>query len=136
MKHKFWHFCFMKLAPGQSLSTCSYWDLQNSLWSFVLLAHFANFDKIINNRSLQTTALCSGLKQSLAIFFCKFIPAEFKMVIYSGLPLFYFILLSAFLRNFFLCLDRWHGDVPPHFAKPCCVTLGQAWIGACLGFAH
>ena len=31
-----------------------------------------------------------------------------------------------FLRNFFLCQDRWHGDVPPHLAQPCYVALGQA----------
>ena len=31
----------------------------------------------------------------------------------------FFILLSAFLRNFFLCQDRLSGDVPPHLAQPC-----------------
>ena len=35
-------------------------------------------------------------------------------------------LLSAFLRNFLLCPDRWHVDVPPHLAQPFCVALGQA----------
>ena len=41
-------------------------------------------------------------------------------------------LLSAFLWNFFLCQDHWHGDVPPHLAQPCCVALGWALIrGLC-----
>ena len=33
---------------------------------------------------------------------------------------------SAFLWNFFLCQNRWHGDVPPHLAQPCYVALGWA----------
>ena len=45
----------------------------------------------------------------------------------------YTFLLSAFIRNFFLCLDCWHSDVPPHFVQPhfvqpCYVALGQALI--------
>ena len=31
--------------------------------------------------------------------------------------------LSAFLQNFFLCQDRLSGDVPPHLAQPCYVSL-------------
>ena len=38
----------------------------------------------------------------------------------------FFELLSAFLLNFFLCLDRWHGDVSPHLAQPCYVAPGRA----------
>ena len=34
--------------------------------------------------------------------------------------------LFTFLRNFFLCQDCWHGDVPPHLAKPFYKALGQA----------
>ena len=34
--------------------------------------------------------------------------------------------LSTFLRNFFLCQDHWHGDVPPHLAQPLYVALGRA----------
>ena len=34
--------------------------------------------------------------------------------------------LSAFLLNFFLCQDCWHGDVPPHLVQPFYVALGQA----------
>ena len=30
-----------------------------------------------------------------------------------------FLLLSAFLRNFFLHQDRLRGDVPPQLAQPC-----------------
>ena len=37
-----------------------------------------------------------------------------------------FFKLSAFLRYFFLCQDRWHGDVPPYLAPPCYVALGRA----------
>ena len=33
---------------------------------------------------------------------------------------------SAFLRNFFLCQDHWHGDVPLHLAQPSCVALCRA----------
>ena len=36
---------------------------------------------------------------------------------------FFIFLLSAFLWHFFLCQDRWHGDVPPHLAQPCCLDL-------------
>ena len=36
--------------------------------------------------------------------------------------------LSAFLQNFFLCQERLSGDVPPHLAQPCYVTLGRALI--------
>ena len=32
--------------------------------------------------------------------------------------------LSAFVRNFFLCQDRVHGDVPPHLAQSCYLALG------------
>ena len=134
MKHKFWHFCFMKLAPGQSLSTCSYWDLQNSLWSFVLLAHFANFDKIIHNRSKQTTTLCNGLKQSLTLCLSIFLTAEFKRGIYSVLPLFYIFYYLPSSGFFFLCQDCWHCDMPPQLAQPCCVFLGRLWFGAYQGF--
>ena len=37
-----------------------------------------------------------------------------------------FFKLSALLWNFFLCQDRWHGDMPPHLAQPCLVALGRA----------
>ena len=39
---------------------------------------------------------------------------------------FLLLLLSAFLRNFFLCQDRLSNDVPPHLAQPCYVALGLA----------
>ena len=46
--------------------------------------------------------------------------------------LMYFVLLSAFLQNLFLCQDRWHGDVPPHLAQPYSVALGRLLIqGLC-----
>ena len=38
---------------------------------------------------------------------------------------FYKLLLSAFLRNFFLCLDRPSGDVPPTFAMLCSSRAGS-----------
>ena len=34
--------------------------------------------------------------------------------------------LSAFLRNFILCKEGWHGNVPSHLVQPCCVALGRA----------
>ena len=43
----------------------------------------------------------------------------------TGLKVLVFF-LSAFLRNFFLCQDCWHGDVCPHLAQPCYVALGWA----------
>ena len=36
------------------------------------------------------------------------------------------IFLTAFLWNFFLWRDGWHGGVPPHLVQPCCVALRQA----------
>ena len=36
----------------------------------------------------------------------------------------FFVFFSTILQNFFLCPDRCHGDVPPHFAQPCYVALG------------
>ena len=41
---------------------------------------------------------------------------------------FFFFLLPAFLRNFFLCQDHWCGDVPPRLGQPYYVALGQALI--------
>ena len=47
---------------------------------------------------------------------------------FLGKPNTTFLLLSAFLRNFFLRQDRLSGDVPPHLAQPCYVAIGQALI--------
>ena len=44
----------------------------------------------------------------------------------TGIPKYKMFFFSAFLRNFFLCQDRCHGDVPSNLAQPCCVALGQA----------
>ena len=41
---------------------------------------------------------------------------------------FNFFLLYAFLRNFFLCQDLWHGDVPPHHSAPCYLNSDKLFL--------
>ena len=58
-------------------------------------------------------------------FFKKW-QGNFAFLQYTKMNTLQFFLLSAFLRNFFLCQDCWHGDLPPHLAQPCYVAQGRA----------
>ena len=75
------------------------------------------FGKPVNYKHLYHT-----LRQS---FLFQVVPQFVKKI------LSHFLLLSAFLRNFFLRQDRLSGDVPPptpHLAQPFYVALGRALI--------
>ena len=53
----------------------------------------------------------------------KLVETRFKTALRCDFELSRFF--SAFLRNVFLCQDRVHGDVPPHFLQACYLLWGR-----------
>ena len=73
------------------------------------------------------------MNEHLFLFSIRTVMNEKSCTVKCKCQIYHYFLLSPFLRNFFLCWDHWHGDVPPHLAQPCFVALGRALIWGIYG---